>query len=244
MRDDLLEAQASVDWAVSKLPAFERALRTWLDDNTEVGLEEMPAPATHDFIVVIEKASFPREFVVEAGAYVNTIRSGLDILACAIGKRESVLSPDNHYFPVARSAQDFATGNYKGYELVRGLPRHYRDILEAHRPYNGGNKDIWACHHLDITRKHKRLVTVATYPSHYQASMGISTAFDFVSQERIGNNKTTIAKLIKGAKDPEVYASTEVTFDEPDDLSDRRVIPALRNFAKAAAAVIKDFDIV
>jgi hypothetical protein len=46
MRDDLLHAQASVDWAISQLLAFSERLGSWLSLNVEVGVRDVPPPAT------------------------------------------------------------------------------------------------------------------------------------------------------------------------------------------------------
>ncbi len=92
MRADLLDALASVDWAESKLPAFEARLEAWLDGNIDITVVDNPSPATHDSVVAREKGFLQLELGVEAGAYINAIRSSLDILACAIGKREMTLT--------------------------------------------------------------------------------------------------------------------------------------------------------
>jgi hypothetical protein len=114
MRDDLLDAQACVDWAVSQFPALQQRINSWLSVNVHIGVEETPPPATHDPIVAIENAALPLAFNVEVGAYINVIRSGLDILATALARRYGIPKPDEIYFPVANSEAAFMGGRYKG----------------------------------------------------------------------------------------------------------------------------------
>ena len=61
--------------------------------------------------------------MVEAGAYINALRSSLDILAYALAIRYGVPHPDDCYFPVVRSEKEFLAGGYKGAKFVKGLPK-------------------------------------------------------------------------------------------------------------------------
>src|SRR5689334_13564490 len=114
MRDDLLEAQACIEWTISRVASLGQRIEEWLGINVDIAIEDLHNPATHNPIVAVEKSPFTLAFNLEFGAYINTLRSSLDILACIIGKREMVLYPERIYFPVADSAAEFATGNYRG----------------------------------------------------------------------------------------------------------------------------------
>jgi hypothetical protein len=157
MRADLLHAQASIDWAVAQFPPFNERIKAWLADNFDVIIKEQPAPATHNVIVAIQKQPLPLAFNVEAGAYINVIRSSLDILATSLAHRYRIPRPEDAYFPVASSVTAWSAGNYKGAKFVKALPTPERSIIETLKPYQGGNDTLWSLHHLDITRKQKRL---------------------------------------------------------------------------------------
>jgi hypothetical protein len=135
----------------------------WLRQHIEVSIEETEPLATQNVVVLVEKASLPRSFNVEVGAYLNAIRSGPDILATALAERYSVCDPKHAYFPIAESAASFVAGNYKGRKFVYGLPASERSIIEALKPYKGGNEMLCTLHHLDIMRKHRRLIGVMSF---------------------------------------------------------------------------------
>jgi len=101
MRADLSPAQASVDWAVAQLPAFQGRLDIWLRDNIQVVVKELPADTPNNVILAVEKEPLPLAFNVEAGAYINAIRSSLDILAATLASRRRPALVDDAYFPVA-----------------------------------------------------------------------------------------------------------------------------------------------
>jgi hypothetical protein len=63
---------------------FHQRLEAWLDAHVTIEIRDVPAPATHNPIVAVERELLPISFSVEAGAYINTIRSSLDILAMAL----------------------------------------------------------------------------------------------------------------------------------------------------------------
>jgi hypothetical protein len=59
VRDDLLPAQASIDWAVSNFPAFQELLSAWLQPEQSHNSDG--------------KRAAPLVFNAEAGAYINAI---------------------------------------------------------------------------------------------------------------------------------------------------------------------------
>jgi hypothetical protein len=243
MRDDLLEAQASIDWAVAKLPFLKKRLERWLNNNVELSIQHLPDPSAYNLLVARFKQALPLSFNVEVGAYVNVIRSSLDILVCAIGKRERLLNPDGHYFPVANSAADFAAGNYKGSEFVRQLSKDHRSILESYQPYYGGNLNVWACHHLDIVRKHRKLLATRIMPYRMTiADFGLGENFAFDTNVMVGrDNETTFGKIRKGAPAPHIQYTAKVTLTEPHEMEGREVIGAIKGFAAVATNIIEAF---
>src|SRR5882672_2257560 len=164
MQDDLLHAQASVDWAAAQLQPFQLRLNAWSKANINVSIKELPPDVPNNLIVATEKEALPLSFQVEAGAYLNAIRSSLDILAVTLAQRHCPALVDDAYFPMASSYDAFTCWNYKGHKFVKALPTEIRDIIEDLAPYKGGNKTLYALHHLDIVRKHVRLLSVVIQP--------------------------------------------------------------------------------
>ena len=245
MKDHLLPAQACLDWTVSQLPSFDERISKWLRVNVNITTEDAPAPETHNPVIAFEKEPFPLAFNVEFGAYISTLRSSLDILACAIGKREMVLNPDRIYFPVADSPGKFAGGEYRGVEFVKQLSGTSRKVIELLQPYKGGNEALFALHHLDIVRKHRRLIEINTRP------LGLTiSGFGDLEADLIpvnwgnlpANQKTVIAKLRKGAPNYNLKFTPIVTISEPGFALRKPIIATLYKFASLAESIIKLFD--
>ena len=243
MRDDLLAARASVDWAVAQLPAFQSRLDAWLKGNIDVVVKELPAPAPTDVILAREKESLPLAFQVEAGAYINTIRSSLDILAATLAQRHCPALVGDCYFPIVSSAEIFATERYKGHKLIRSLPAAERATFESLKPYKGGNHLLYALHLLDIVRKHRRLLTAEIHPAKLRIEGSSSTFRPVVHKGwmRSGDDETVIAFLAKGAPMPQIKLVMQVSINEPTYLEHQSITEALSEFANLANSIIARF---
>ena len=73
MRDDLLPAQASVDWAVAQFPSLQERIDSWRSLNVHVEIIELPPDVPNNVMIAIPKEPLPLAFNVEVGAYINTI---------------------------------------------------------------------------------------------------------------------------------------------------------------------------
>ncbi len=247
MRDDLLHAQASVDWAESNLPAFKKRLDAWLNDNVQLVLREQPSDVPNDVLVAEEKAPFPLAFQVEAGTYINAVRSSLDILASTLAQRHCQALVDDAYFPVVASEQIWIGGRYKGDKLIKAIPAKERGIVDACKPYKGGNDLLYALHNLDIVRKHVRLLTAEIMPRHMTVSGwgDVTKNFTFLStgwMRQSGDNETVIGLLAKGAEKPRIKLTMQISLSESLYLPHREIVTTISQFAKLATGIIREFD--
>jgi hypothetical protein len=55
MRDDLLDAQAAVDWAAAQIPELQKRLTAWERDSTYVLMVEADADPRYNLLVVSHK---------------------------------------------------------------------------------------------------------------------------------------------------------------------------------------------
>jgi hypothetical protein len=247
MRDDLQHALASVDWAESNLPAFKKRLDVWLEENIHLVLREQPPDVPNDVLVAEEKAPLPLAFQVEAGAYINAVRSSLDILMSTLAQRHCQAIVDKAYFPAAFSEKHWINRNFKGAEVIKALPAKEIGIIEQLKPYNGGNELLYALHQLDIVRKHVRLLTTEIRPRLMTvAGWGdVAKNFTFLSTgfvKNSGDSETVIGLLAKGVEKPNINLTMQVTLSETVYFPHREVITTIRQFANLARGVIRDFD--
>jgi hypothetical protein len=86
MRDDLLDAQAAVDWALAEIPLLQQGFIEWQRRNPYSVVQERD-PETGENIAVTYDQPFPLTFNAWAGAIINSLRSSLDLLAAALARR-------------------------------------------------------------------------------------------------------------------------------------------------------------
>ncbi len=242
MRSDLLAAQASIDWAKAQFPSFRQRTRSWLNEHVKIAFRDPNPDGPNNVIVAFTEEPLPLELSVEAGIYIHTLRSSLDILATALAYRYGIPNPEDHYFPVAVSERVFNSGGYKGIEFIKGLPAAQRTLVEELKPYQGGNPLLWALHRLDILRKHKRLLEIGIWPGSMRVSgwglrNGFSTVASFVSV----NGETVLGLISKGAQ-AQVQVAPEIAINETGLMPSQAFIVALHDFAKLATEIIARFD--
>ena len=179
----------------------------------------------------------------EVGAIINSLRSSLDLLASAIAKRHMVLGQIDAYFPIAESFDDWMSGNYKANKFVKSLPADDAQVFEALKPYPGGNDSLYALHHLDILRKHRRLVGVGLVP------VAVLTTPDLIAagfmMPRVWprfEDGAVIAWFDIDATEGQLEAPVNVTFEERALLPGRPVMAALSDFAGLANSIIELFE--
>jgi hypothetical protein len=158
MRDDLLASQAVIDWAVSQLQILDSEIDAWVKSRPYTITEQFDTDRRMDaFKVVVSDP--PRLIDVHVGVIVHCFRSALDILAVTLARRNGVTSVENIYFPISKSFDVF---NGDGRKKVKGLSAPDIAKIEALKPYKGGNDLLYALHHMDLRRKHTRLIEVGS----------------------------------------------------------------------------------
>jgi hypothetical protein len=243
MRSDLLEAQASIDWPSSQFLPFHARLDEWLNANVRIEIRDVSPPATHNPIVAVETELLPLAFSVEAGAYINAIRSSLDILAMALVRRHRVeIDERKVQFPIFWSEHAFTKES--GGPLLQRLPDAERSIIEALKPYPEGNAALWTLHHLDIVRKHRRLLDVRIQPIHMSMEGALKPGdFEPLATGTIqANDETVLGLLRKGVPEPAIRSSFYVALTEPGYVGRKPILAALIHLADVAANIISRFD--
>jgi hypothetical protein len=239
MRDDLLSAMACVDWAVSQIPSLEERLNTWFEANVKLELEEIEPDSPKRRVVAVKKAELPLTFNAEVGAYINAMRSSLDLLATSLAHRYGVPDPDKHYFPIVPSKAVFDAGDYKGSKLIKGLPKEPRAKIESLKPYEGGNENLWFLHYLDIERKHRRLLVVSIRTGMFRVQGSGFTRHHPVWE--FTDDKTILGTIADARSQPKMHIAPYVGIDEPN-FGSKHVVAALQDFAGATGAAISLFD--
>jgi hypothetical protein len=243
MSDDVLQARASVDWAQSQLSGLQQRLDAWLDQNVSIDIVDLPPPATRNPLIAIEGQPLPLAFNVEVGAYINAVRSSLDILAVALVRRHNLkVEIRDVQFPISCDERAFVKNKF-----VTALPVGDQNVIKKIKPYggNGGNAALWALHRVDIERKHRRLLNVEVKPKRLFIA-GIADMPNIVSISDFpgwapGPRQTIIGLMSKDEPVPYMEYFPIVAFNETGFAYRKPVVDIVSRLALVARSVIDQF---
>jgi len=88
MRDDLLDARAVIDWAMSDLPILQKKIDGWRNDEPFTLVGDLNSQPGKKLIRLQNVKPIPAIISAEAGIIVHAIRSSLDFLVVAPGRAQ------------------------------------------------------------------------------------------------------------------------------------------------------------
>jgi hypothetical protein len=245
MRADLLDAQAALDWANTQIPLLQQGFIEWQRANPYPVVEEPHPDGTSNAAVVYDQP-FPLTFNAWVGAIINSLRSSLDLIAAALAVRNGHKPNADTHFPIFRCVLDFIDP-LTGIESKKWLSDRERAAIKSFKPYGGGDAALWPLHHLDVMRKHQRLVVARPNVDGYlmvgarHMVVGGAKAI-----ERL-ENKTVLFRLAPGerlnATQGNTLLAVFVSFNEATaGLADHEVAAVLRDFAVRVTDILFEID--
>lgn len=243
VRYDLLDAVATIEWAETNFLGFEQRLNSWIDDNVYVETRDGGVGSFYDFIVLVKRTPLPLTFNAEFGAYINAIRSSLDMLAIALAKRNGTSNLRDVCFPIARSSVDFARSKHWK-KLKEVISTSDEQSIEAIKPYADGNELLWQLHRMDITRKHHRLLSISIDAAGIAYTPGIPHGDSEHRRDRLPPEtdlETVHCAIRKGAPKQSFKFVAEAFVREPDFRIERSASKVLTSFSGLAHSIIQKF---
>jgi predicted nucleic acid-binding protein len=248
MRDDLLDAQASVDWAVTQIETVKDEFIRWDERRPYRIFIENDSQSGDDLLIAQIETPLPLQLSAAVGSIINSIRTSLDILASALARRNGKKPSSGTHFPICTLDTDFLK-RMQDIEIEKWLSASEVAEIKALKPHKGGDDSIWPMHQLDILRKHERLVTVAIDISGFvirgPKSMHLGGPKSIIKRL---DDKTILSKA--NPSDAERFAKgdaqafIDIQLNESAiGLTDEPVIRTLRRFASRASYAISRFDI-
>ena len=171
MREDLLDAQAGVDWANAQIPILEARIKAWRQSPPYDLIEDLDPQNGEKLYKLANIRRLPPIVNAEAGLIINSLRCSLDLLVNILAKRNGHVNPIGVQFPICRTRQSFFEGKHAGQKEIRLLSAADRKIIEDLEPWSGGHPYLFDLHTLDITRKHRNLLGVQVLPRQYSVSI-------------------------------------------------------------------------
>lgn len=241
MSTDLLEPRAAVDWAVAQLKVTESRIEAWRESGAEEPITYFDPDMGKDAIKHRE-IDIPLILNAEIGTIINSIRSSLDILAVVLAARNGFPDDKETYFPICRCVYDFIDPAHGGLKKIKRLSAQDRSIIEGLGPYQGGNDYLWALHQMDVTRKHRKLLSVHWNIDLGVGGKGLDPVYPFdLPDSRRPKDQTILMWVNPGTLDTQPELTIEITLARGETLPPAPVIPSLREFCGLAYSIINRF---
>lgn len=242
MRPDLDDAYGAIDWTNTQLPLIEQEIESWTGMPPYEFVPEDDLAMGKKLIRLRVLRRLPPTINAAVGAVVNSLRTSLDLLAASLAIRNGKKPTADTHFPIYASVVDYwdPLAEAKRKKFLSGSEIK---IIEALKPYRGGNDFIYALHQLDILRKHERLLRVSVLPTQLSADVatveqGFELAFPWPGFEE----DAIIGRTHINATSHNLQMALSVLFDETSVFPTQPIVPLLRQLRGTADSVIQRFE--
>ena len=247
MRDDLLDAQATIDWAVTQIPCLEKRFAAYRDRRPYIIEMKADSHGSGEMLLVASCPQPPDPILnAEVGAIINAIRTSLDFLMTSLVRRRCGVNSNAStrvHFPIFKLRADFLR---KAREIKRKdwLAEGHLASIKAFKPYKRGNPRLYALNAFDNLRKHTRLIEVRPMPARVSLPMFMAGARH---EWRHLKNQSILLRFPPGTDfrptEDNCDITLQIAFHEPSlGLKHAPVVETLRDFALIATSIVRIFD--
>jgi hypothetical protein len=184
----------------------------------------------------------PVSLALIAGDATHSLRIALDYLACEL-VRSAGVTPKNVYFPICETPEKYKA---ESPGKTQGMPIAAKEIIDQIAPYQGGNNALWALHALDVTDKHRLLITVgAQVAKVVQLTLSSEmTEFSALLRAPRGLEEGDILGEVSGNSEANqrINFTFDIAFGQPEGLTGESVVGTLHHMAQMVEAIIGHFE--
>jgi hypothetical protein len=239
---DLRGAQSKIQRAKKHIKDFDTERLTFLDSNPYVVVAMFDPEANVTQSILGPVSTIPEDLALIAGDAAHCLRIALDYLACEI-VRSSGSDVRNVYFPICETADKYEA---ESPGKTKGMPVAAKEIIDSIKPYEGGSDALWALHSLDVTDKHRLLITVgAQLATTMQLKLSPEpTEFSMLFRAPRGLEEGDVLGEVSGNSeaDQRINFSFDIAFGKPDGFAGEPVVETLTYMTRMFEAIVSHFE--
>ena len=234
-------ARSKLNRAKKHIIDFDRERLAFLETNPYVVVAKFDEKSNTTRSLMGPIPVIPDELALLAGDAVHNLRTALDHVAVEL-VRDAGFPTKMIYFPISETAEKYKA---ESPGKTKNMPVNAKKIIDQIAPYGGANNGLWALHTLDLTDKHRLLIT-------------IQTNIAKTAQLTLSSEPTEFAVLFEAPKladgniigevsgNSEANQRIKFTFDialgEPEFLAGEPVVPTLNYLAEMVESIIVHFE--
>jgi hypothetical protein len=230
----LQSAWAKLERADKHIFEFGAWVQTTFAADSYTVVKETEPDGLHEILKIqYHTPIIPSPVIAIVGDAVHNLRSALDHLACAIALRHNPNTRlENIAFPICKSREVFNHSGTQG--KIRVLGPAGEAFIRSLKPYAGddGIGYFWTLHRLDVTDKHRALLTTGIFGA--ADSIGPEAARVIQFSAKRGDwqsleKDVVIARWCVGEPEPNVFQIFNVAFNEPEIVGKEPAFAVLMN---------------
>jgi hypothetical protein len=156
--DRLLGIRAKIERAKHHVRDLESRILAFRETDPYRLLCEKDSQTGERIFRVQVRHPLPQDIALIVGEAAYQLRSSLDHLAWQLVEANGQASGDWTYFPISESLAKHEAGSPR---KVQGMSAAAISLIDAAKPYKGGNNGLWKLHQLNNFDKHRLLPVVA-----------------------------------------------------------------------------------
>lgn len=238
---DLMGARSKIERAKKHISDFDQEKAAFLGTNPYVVYPQFVSEKNVTRSILVRLPTIPVDLSLIVGDAAHGLRSALDYLACELVRSANV-TPKNVYFPICETAEKYKAESAR---KTRGMPAAAKEIIDRIAPYQGGNDALWVLHLLDITDKHRLLITIGAQMAQ-TAQLKLSpepTEFSVLFHSPELKEGDILGEVSGNSElDHRINFGFDIAFGQPVSLAGEPVVPTLTYMTQMVETIVAHFD--
>jgi hypothetical protein len=154
------DVRHKIERAKKHIRDLNGAIGAFLDSSPyEIATKQDPQ-TRHPIHYLAKVADVPAEISLIAGDAIHNLRPSLDHLAHGLVLANGQAPGKNTYFPICEDVNKYNSPDTLAKK--KGMSTAAQNLIDATKPYQGGNDDFWILHRLDNIDKHRLILAIGS----------------------------------------------------------------------------------
>jgi hypothetical protein len=242
----LTGVRAKIERSKKHIRELDSVLKAFFGGNPYLVVKEHDPNTGNLLFNVRVRSQIPDEVSLISGDILNNLRAALDHLAWQLVEANGSKPGVQTCFPICKSANEYKA---QSAGKVKGMSQGAVDLIDAAKPYKGGNDELWLIHDLNRIDKHRLILPVASYSGGMSISIDrrvlefpasiFKRLEDGAALSIITEAARSGGLVMKMDNDPQFAFA--VTFSEPEILKGKPIVPLFQQMSHFVERIVDQF---
>jgi hypothetical protein len=206
-------------------------------------------PQTREYVwrACVER-EIPSDFPTIIGDILQNLRASLDHLAWQLVLSNGQIPTKATGFPIFETLEVY---KIRAPKKVKGMAQGAIDLIDAFKPYGGGNEDLWGLHVLNNSDKHRLLLVVGAV--HVSTSIDVNKIMPYPAEALVRlpprrniafplDHGTELLRIRSGELEEDPQFAFNIMFGDAQIMNGEPLLPPLDQLSNLIDSIILGFD--